>query len=123
MLVKPDIARAQVEAERPESVVPGTEPSTDPVPGCPGSGEEPTGPRLPRRFFGTVEVNLDRAGRDMGQMAEEVLQHLTTLPGDKVKVTVEIDAEVPKGVSDDVQRVVNENCQTLRFKSHGFEES
>ena len=48
--------------------------------------------------------------------------HLT-LPGGKVKVTVEIEAEVPEGVSDDVQRVINENCQTLRFKSHGFEES
>ena len=38
-------------------------------------------------------------------------------------MTVEIDAEVPEGVSDDRQRVANENCQTLRFKSHGFEES
>ncbi len=45
------------------------------------------------------------------------------VPGGKVKVTVEIEAEVPEGVSDDVQRVINENCQTLRFKSHGFEES
>ena len=59
----------------------------------------------------------------MGLDPEEVLQHLTTLPGGKVKVTVEIEAEVPEGVSDDVQRVINENCQTLHFKSHGFEES
>ena len=59
----------------------------------------------------------------MGQVAEEVLQHLTTLPGGKVKVTVEIEADMLEGVSDDVRRVINENCQTLRFKSHGFEES
>ena len=127
VLVKPDIARAQIEAEQPAPEVPVPEPPTGPdapvVPSTPGSGEKPTGPRLPRRFFGTVEVNPDRAGRDMGQVAEEVLQHLTTLPGGKVKVTVEIDAEVPEGVSNDVQHVVNENCQTLRFKSHGFEES
>ena len=127
VLVKPEIARAQIETKRPEPEVPSTEPSMDPgVPSTPGtsrSREEPTRPPLPRRFFGTVEVNPDRAGRDMGQVAEEVLQHLTTLPGGKVNVTVEIDAEVPEGVSDDVQHVVNENCQTLRFKSHGFEES
>ena len=59
----------------------------------------------------------------MGQLAEEILQHLTTLPNGKVKVTVEIEAEVADGVSSDVQRVIDENCRTLRFRSHGFEES
>jgi hypothetical protein len=59
----------------------------------------------------------------MGQVTEEVLQHLTTLPAARVKVTVEIEAEMPNGVANDVQRVINENCQTLRFKSYGFEES
>ena len=127
MLVKPDIARAQVEAERPETGAPGQKHGADlgasPEPGIPRPREEPAETRPPRRFFGTVEVDPDRAGRDMGQVAEEVLQHLTTLPGGKVKVTVEIEAEMPEGVSDDVRRVINENCQTLRFKSHGFEEN
>ena len=90
VLVKPDIARAQIEAERPEPGAPGQErgadPGAPPEPGIPGPGEEPAGTRPPRRFFGTVEVNPDRAGRDMGQVAEEVLQHLTTLPDGKVKV-------------------------------------
>ena len=45
------------------------------------------------------------------------------LPSRRGKVTVEIEAEVREGVSDDIQRVINENCQTLHFKSHGFEES
>ena len=45
------------------------------------------------------------------------------LPNSKVKVTVEIEAEVPDGVAEDTERVVTENCQTLRFKSHGFERS
>jgi len=127
VLVKPDVARAQLEAEHPPSGAPGPEPGTGPgappEPGEPVSGEEPPRPRFPRRFFGTVEINPDRAGRDMGQVIEEVLQHLTTLPGGKVKVTVEIEADIPDGVPDDVQRVITENCQTLRFKSHGFEEN
>jgi hypothetical protein len=38
-------------------------------------------------------------------------------------MTVEIDAEIPDGVSEDTKRVVNENGQTLNFKDHGFEES
>ncbi len=40
-----------------------------------------------------------------------------------MRITVEIDAEVPDGVSEETQRVVSENCQTLKFKSHGFEKS
>ena len=127
VLVKPEAARAQMETERPEPAAPGresgAEPGARPTPGDPTRDEQPPAPRPPRRFFGTVEINPDRAGRDMGQVAEEVLQHLTTLPGGKVKVTVEIEAEVAEGVSDDMQRVINENCQTLRFKSYGFEES
>jgi len=127
VLVKSDVARRQLEAERPPSEPPGPEPA--PRPGEPPAqagpvpGEETRPPRLPRRFFGTVEINPDRTGRDMGQVTEEVLQHLTTLPGGKVKVTVEIEADIPDGVPDDVQRVITENCQTLRFKTHGFEES
>ena len=68
-------------------------------------------------------IDPDRAARDMGKISEEVLQHLTVLPNAKMRVTVEIDAEAPDGVSEDTQRVVTENCQTLKFKDHGFEES
>ena len=74
-----------------------------------------------QRYFGTVEIDADRAGRDMGRIAEEVLQHLTTLPRSKVRVVVEIEAEIPEGVPDGIKRIVSENGQTLRFKAHGFE--
>ena len=71
-------------------------PGAPPEPGAPDPGEVSAGPHLPHRFFGTVEINPDRACRDMGQMPEEVLHHRTTLPDGKVKVTVEIEAGVPK---------------------------
>ena len=77
---------------------------------------------MPRRFFGTVRLDPDRASRDMGTVSEEVLQHLTTLPGAKVEVSVEISATAPDGVSRTVRRIVDENCNTLRFVSHGFED-
>ena len=59
----------------------------------------------------------------MGRVAEEVLQHLTTLPGGKVTVTVDIQAGTAAGVSENLRRAIDENCRTLGFKSHGFEES
>jgi hypothetical protein len=39
-----------------------------------------------------------------------------------VKVTLEIEAEIPSGVPDNVVRIVTENGRTLKFTTHGFEE-
>lgn len=123
VLVKPEVAHAQTEAARP---VPGGGTQRDEsgaAQGGPGTRKnQPPAPRLARRFFATVAIDPDRAGRDMGDVAEGVLQNLTTLPGAKVRVTVEIEGEFSDGVPGDVQRVVGENCGTLRFKAHGFEE-
>lgn len=129
VLVKPDVAKAQQakdDASRPDSPSPSPEPrtpaSTDPTKptGIEDNPAEPAQAAV-RRFYGTVDLDPDRAPRDMGKIADEVLQHLTTQPKADVKVTVEISADVPEGVSEDVQRIVTENCQTLRFKGHGFE--
>ena len=41
--------------------------------------------------------------------------------GAKVNGTLEIDADIPIGVPDQVIRTVTENARTLKFKSPGFE--
>ena len=51
-----------------------------------------------------------------------MIQHLQGLMGSEVEVTIEIHAKIPDGVPDQVIRTVTENCQTLRFKTCGFEE-
>jgi uncharacterized protein len=89
--------------------------------GMPGSGGEPASPGLPKRFFGTVQLNPDRLGRDAGKIAEEILQHLTTLKGAKVEVKLDIQAEFPEGADESVQRIVIENANTLGFEVKGFE--
>jgi hypothetical protein len=38
-----------------------------------------------------------------------------------VKVTLEIEAEIPSGAPDNVVRTVTENSRTLKFTSQGFE--
>lgn len=53
--------------------------------------------------------------------ADEVIAHLVGLVGAKVKVTLEIEAEIPPGVSANVVRTVTENSRTLKFTSQGFE--
>jgi len=39
-----------------------------------------------------------------------------------VQVTLEIQAKIPSGVSDETVRTVTENCRTLKFEGFGFEE-
>jgi len=60
-------------------------------------------------------------GRDAPRIAEEVVAHLVGLVGSEVKVTLEIEAEIPSGVPDHVVRTVTENSKALKFTSHGFE--
>lgn len=75
-----------------------------------------------RRFHGSVTLDATRLGRDAGKIAEELIAHLAGLVGSKVEITLEIEAEIPDGAPDNVVRTVTENCRTLRFRSHGFEE-
>jgi hypothetical protein len=127
LLVKPDIAQQQIQTE----VIPPPPPpiiKTD----LDGSGddedEQKVIPSPPpqliqkRRFYGSVELDSERMNRDACAIADEVLQHLTSLIGAKVKVILEIEAEVTEGIPDNVIRTVSENCKTLKFKSQGFEE-
>lgn len=121
LLVKPEVAQRQLDAERPAEPGPGAGPET-------GSGtggeEEPATPpeKKLRRFHGSVELDAARVGRDASRIAEEVISHLVGQPGTKVTVTLEIEASIPEGATDQVVRTVTENSRTLKFGSHGFEE-
>jgi hypothetical protein len=75
----------------------------------------------PKRFHGTVTLDPTRVGRDASRVADEVIAHLSGLVGAKVKVTLEVDAEIPSGAPDHVVRTVTENSRTLKFSSQGFE--
>lgn len=138
LLVKPDIARQQIAAQQQPtvgtSVAAGasgavfraTEPIAQP-PGGSGTSTTAAGylgtaaAAFPRRFHGSVALDATRLGRDAGRIAEEVIAHLLGLEGASVRVTLEIEASLPNGVSDQVVRIVTENARTLRFDAQGFE--
>jgi predicted AAA+ superfamily ATPase len=119
LLVKSEVTRRQIDAETKSEPPPVDGPA--PIP--PGPGPEPT-PReaaKPKRFHGSVELDSTRVGRDAGRIADEVISHLSGLVGANVKVTLEIEAEIPNGAPDNVVRTVTENSRTLKFKNQGFE--
>jgi predicted AAA+ superfamily ATPase len=129
LLVKPPVAKAQLERERavpppgPSAGPTGLGPSPGPGPTPPGATPPPgPAPRVqPKRYHGTVDLDPMRVGRDASRIAEEVITHLAGLMGAKVKVTLEIEAEIPGGASETVVRTVTENGKTLKFSNQGFE--
>ena len=123
-LVKSASAQLQLDAEVPPSggTTTSTGGTTTPVTGGTSTIVEPPQPDVgPRRFHGTALLDPNRVGRDAGKIAEEVIAHLAGLPKSVLKVTLEIDAEMPDGTPDTVVRTVTENSRTLKLTSHGFE--
>jgi predicted AAA+ superfamily ATPase len=126
LLVKPDVARRQMDVELPRTPsgpVSGADPAiVGNAPQGPGAPVEGTSAeRRPRRFHATVKLDSTRAGRDAGRIADEVIAHLAGQVGAEVSVTLEIEAKLPGGASEQLVRTVTENSRTLRFTSHGFE--
>jgi hypothetical protein len=130
LVVKPDVASKQLDAERAAQLLPGGMPGqpqrndieTTPTPlDETTSGEPQLAAFKPKRFYGTAVLDTTRVGRDASRIADEVISHLAGLVGATVTVTIEIEAEIPEGTPDNVVRTVTENSRTLKFKSQGFE--
>lgn len=139
LLVKPAVARGQLEAEAgtaPAPGVPGPQPPVaggastgsdgtirepDGGTGTDGGGGAPTPAAVLSRYHGSVPLDPGRAGRDAGRIAEEIISHLLSHPGAEVTVQLEIEARLPDGASEQLVRIVTENSAALKFTSHGFE--
>ena len=129
LLVKGDVARAQLDADRgkvPADGGTGTHGTRDG--GATTTTQQTTEAGAskpvvtpPKRFHGTVTLDATRVGRDASRVAEEVIAHLTGLVGAEVTVTLEIEAQIPSGTPEHVVRTVTENSRTLKFTSQGFE--
>jgi predicted AAA+ superfamily ATPase len=136
LVVKPDVAAAQLAAEQTQQPGPGVTGGNgnggqSPLMAPPGTATPPIGPVTlpvveppkPRRFFGSVKLDPVRLARDADRIAQEVVQHLSGMVGAEVEVTLEVHANIPDGASPEMVRTITENCRTLRFDTHGFEES
>ncbi len=134
VLIKPEVAARQLQTDQVATQKSGASPATPTVievisggtsdgASAPSQKTTVTVAARPNRFHGSVEIDAARIGRDAGKIAEEVVQHLAGTLGAKVKVTLEIEAEIHEGVSDQTLRTVTENCRTLKFRHAEFEKS
>ena len=92
LLVRPEVAKQQLDAET-KPRVPEDKPPPPPPP--------PPPPELKlKRFHGSVTLDPTRVGRDAGRIADEIVSHLTGLMDSTVEVTLEIEATIPSGAPD-----------------------
>ena len=129
-MVKPEVAQAQLSAAQPKQVE-ASQLTGEAIPSSvvvkeagvtdqslPAQAPAARAPAKPKRFYASAILNPTRVGRDAGQIAEEVIAHLSSA---RVTVSLEIEAEAPDGVPDEVVRIVSENSRALKFKSYGFQ--
>jgi hypothetical protein len=124
LLVRPEVAMAQLRAARPT-------PLPEVGPTSPDAGSSPIPPidpgppsnQQPRRFFGSVEIDMVRPVKAFDAILSAVVAELQRSKGTKVKLTLEIEADAEDGFSDADIGVVRDNARQLKFKSEstGFE--
>lgn len=131
LLIEPEFAQQYETARAVSAPVPAADGA--PLSGKPGSPQKvrktpspfnaPTTPEAPkaRTFIGTVDVNATTAKMRLVQIAEEVISLLASDPQATIKVSLEITAEYPTGVSDQTKRSVSENATALGFKNKTWE--
>lgn len=127
VLVRADVALEQHNSEIPAAIGNGSaavsETSGDPNTGLFGDQQGQEAASAPKRFHGSVPLDPSRVGRDAGRISEEVISHLSGILGAEVSVTLEIEAKIPNGVSEEVVRIVTQNSRDLKFDAgSGFEE-
>jgi predicted AAA+ superfamily ATPase len=119
LVVKPEVAKAQLPAvvTPPVDIPAGTTPAPNSVITTPGVVE----PKASTRFFGVYEVDPERYSRDLNRLSQEILQHLSSIDGVDLDITIEIHAAVKEGFAADKIRVILENARSLKFKNSSFE--
>lgn len=74
------------------------------------------------QFYAETIINPQRATKDVGIIADEVLAHFVD-HGTPVTVTITIESTKPDGFDETTRRIVTENAQTLAFRRFEFDES
>ncbi len=74
-----------------------------------------------KSFFGSVAIAPSAARVNMENVANEIVKLLLSDPLADVTVNIEIKADFPEGVEDNLKRSVSENADTLNFSTKAWE--
>lgn len=128
---------AALKQKAAEASIPAQQ-NTDPViftpprvggdePVSPGTGTQgfaPESPAKPQHCHFEMVTTLDstRVVKNIGNLMDEVINHLMQVDGAKVEIKLLVEATMPDGTPFTTVRTVTENCKTLKVESFGFDE-
>jgi predicted AAA+ superfamily ATPase len=114
VLVRRDVAEAQLAEQAPRKIGPGDNPPPPPPP-------PPPPDRRPRRFYAKVTLDPNRPTPQVSNIAQSILSELDRVRGARMTLTLDIQAETADGFPEDVESVVRDNAASLRITDFGFE--
>jgi hypothetical protein len=123
LLVRAEVAQGQLAtALAPAPLAPRDGGVNSPTSGPNDTGPAPKLPSKPHRFYGSVEIDMNRPVKAFDTILNSVVMELQRGPGVKIKLTLEIEAEAPSGFNDADVSVVRDNTKQLKFSlgSTGF---
>lgn len=138
LLIEPEAAaiyEASIEAPPPQTAEgPGTEPGSpikvkengSTTEGCTTTTTSTANSQVvattkAKTYHGSIEITPSGAKMQMVNVADEIISLLASDPNAILKVSIEINAEFPHGVSDQIKRATSENAKSLGFQSSEWE--
>jgi hypothetical protein len=121
LLVHHDAALEQLRRKQPEAMLGGTTgaetgTSSGPPTTAGGGTPSPTGSALPRRFYGSVEIDMVRPVKSFDAILNAVVMELQRTQGTKVKLKLEVEAEAPSGFPEADVGVVRDKCAPAQIQ-------
>lgn len=144
LLVKPAVAKAQIEKEK--AVPSQTGETSGNGTGCPGSaestgqyplssgasgsgsanneagGSSTSSSHSNKHFFMSVDVDPVRVNKVVSTYVDEIIRHLMQVDGATVELKLDVDVIAPGGIPAATVRTVSENCKTLKITDFGFDD-
>ena len=122
VLVRREMAEAQLAKQGAQAVPGGASPASQPpLVGQPPAGAAVTAPLRPRRFYAKVTLDPNRPTPQVSNVAQSILSELDRARGTTITLTLDIHAETGQGFPEDVESVVRDNAASLRITDFGFE--
>ena len=89
----------------------------------PGTGDNPSEkPNKPQNRHFEMMTTLDstRVVKNIGNLMDEVINHLMQVDGANVEIKLLVEATMPDGTPVTTVRAVTENCKTLKVDRFEF---
>lgn len=114
------VAPTHVWSDRPTEPnnYPPVQPGEKPEPHTPSQPEQPKN----KHFEMTATLDTTRVVRNVGNIMDEVINHLMQVEGANVEITLLVEATMPDGMPVTTVRTVTENCRTLKIDKFEFGE-